>query len=71
MGWRVIRAPIAMAFVCELRLGRKKQERTKQRRDAAKGAALLFVAIHGGGSQHGPRSRRRPGTPAIRQKSRR
>jgi hypothetical protein len=30
-----------------LRLGRKKQERTKQRRGAAKGQALLFVAIHG------------------------
>jgi hypothetical protein len=27
-----------------LRLGRKKQERTKQRRVAAEGLALLFVA---------------------------
>jgi hypothetical protein len=33
-----------------LRLGRKKQERTKQRRGAAMGQARLFVAIHGGGS---------------------
>jgi hypothetical protein len=29
-----------------LRLGRKKQERTKQRRGAAMGLALLFVAFH-------------------------
>ena len=35
--------------VCVLRLGRKKQERTKQRRGcAAWGLARLFVAIHGG-----------------------
>jgi hypothetical protein len=33
-----------------LRLGRKKQERTKQRRGAAWGQTLLFVAIHGVGS---------------------
>ena len=31
-----------------MRLGRKKQERTKQRRGAAMGLARLFVAIHGG-----------------------
>jgi hypothetical protein len=30
-----------------MRLGRKKQERTKQRRMAAEGLARLFVAIHG------------------------
>ena len=36
-----------------VRLGRKKQERTKQRRGAAKGLAQLFVAIHGYGTYHG------------------
>jgi hypothetical protein len=30
-----------------MRLRRKKEERTKQRRGAAKGLALLFVANHG------------------------
>ncbi len=32
-----------------MRLGRKKEERTKQRRGAAKGLALLFVTNHGSG----------------------
>jgi len=32
-----------------LRLGRKEEERTKQRRGAAEGLALLFVANHGPG----------------------
>jgi len=39
-----------------LRLGRKKQERTKQRRRecvVVRDQALLLVAIHGPGSYHG------------------
>jgi hypothetical protein len=39
-----MRRLVARVYV---RLGRKKQERTKQRRGAAEGLALLFVAIHG------------------------
>ena len=39
-----MRRLVARVYV---RLGRKKEERTKQRRGAAKGLALLFGAIHG------------------------